>query len=235
MGFCLETLPNGYTLRQDDALFKLGTDAVLLSAFARPAPGTRVCDLGCGNGAVMIMMCARYPEILADGVEIQPCSHELALQNIAENHLSHRARAFCADLCTLGNQLPAGGYRTVVANPPYRRLGSGIGCADIRRETALAEVRCTIADVCRAAAGLLCWGGQFCVVYRPDRLCDLLCAMREAGVEPKRLRTFAASETAAASLVLVQGVRGGKPGMELQPPLIAGSPEFQRIYAMEPM
>ncbi len=73
--------------------------------------------------------------------------------------------------------------------------------------------------MCEAAAWLLKFGGKFCVCLRPERLCELMCKMSAAGIEPKRLRTVSKRDGCAPWLVLVEGKRGGKPGMTVEPQL----------------
>ena len=79
--------------------------------------------------------------------------------------------------------------------------------------------------MCRAAAYLLRWGGSFCLVHKPERLTDLFCALRPAGLEPKRLRLVEARPGRAASLVLLEGRRGGKPGLTMEAPLVLQNPD----------
>lgn len=115
-------------------------------------------------------------------------------------------------------------------------MGSGRAAPDPVRRTARAEADCTLDDVCRAAAWLLRWGGSLCLVHRPERLTDLLCALRSHGLEPKRLREVCPTAGAAPSLVLLEARRGGRPGLAIQPPLVlrtaAGAPtaELDAIY-----
>ena len=78
---------------------------------------------------------------------------------------------------------------------------------------------CSLDDMCTAAAWLLKFGGKFCVCLRPERLCELMCKMSAAGIEPKRLRTVSKRDGFAPWLVLVEGRRGGKPGMTVEPQL----------------
>jgi tRNA1(Val) A37 N6-methylase TrmN6 len=73
--------------------------------------------------------------------------------------------------------------------------------------------------MCEAAAWLLKFGGRLCVCLRPERLCELMCKMSAAGIEPKRLRTVSKRDGCAPWLVLVEGKRGGKPGMTVEPQL----------------
>ena len=84
---------------------------------------------------------------------------------------------------------------------------------------------CTLEDVARAAAYLLRWGGSFCIVHKPERLTDLLCTLRTAALEPKRLCFVCNRGDAAPSLVLLEARRGGKPGLTVEPPLILQTPD----------
>ena len=98
------------------------------------------------------------------------------------------------------------------------------------------KLACSLDDVCQAASYLLRWGGSFCVVHKPERLTDLLCALRTAALEPKRLRFVCKTAIDAPSLVLVDSRRGGKPGLIIEPPLIlqtehgSPTPEVDAIY-----
>ena len=74
-------------------------------------------------------------------------------------------------------------------------------------------------DVCKAAAQLLRFGGRLCLCQRPERLADVLCAMRSAGIEPKRLRFVAKHADTEPWLFLVEGKKGAKPFMRVEPVL----------------
>ena len=54
--------------------------------------------------------------------------------------------------------------------------------------------------------------------------------LRAHGIEPKRLRFLAKSPSAAPSLLFVEGKRGGKSGLVIEPPLIPGSEEWDAVY-----
>lgn len=84
--------------------------------------------------------------------------------------------------------------------PPLRKAA----CREALR-AARAETHCTLEDVCTAAAYLLRWGGSFCLVHKPERLADLLEALRAAALEPKRLRFVCSGAEDAPSLVLAEG------------------------------
>lgn len=210
--------PGGPLFYYDDALFPPGTDSFLLAYFTRTRRGERVCDLGAGTGLLGLLLLSREPTLAIDNVEIQEKSLALAAKSCEANSLvmSHHL----ADLRDLSGVLPAGSFDLVISNPPYFKSGSGQKAATDARQTAREENCCTVDDLCRAAARLLRWGGRMSVVYRPERLVDLLDAMRKHGMEPKRLRMVQNTATAAPSLILAEGKRGGKSGLIIEPPLI---------------
>ncbi|WP_295737354.1 tRNA1(Val) (adenine(37)-N6)-methyltransferase [uncultured Oscillibacter sp.] len=230
--------PGGLRFVWADGLFPPGTDSFLLSAFPRLRPGLRVLDLGSGTGLLSLLLLQRQRELSVTGLELLPEAVALAERTAAENGLTDRLFFRQGDLRDRA-ALPAEPFDLAVCNPPYYPVSSGALTGETARRTARAEVDCTLADVCRAARRALRWGGRFCLVHKPHRLTDLLCALREAGLEPKRLRMVCATAEAAPSLVLLEGNRGGKPGLSVEPPLVLYTPEMaptaelNRIYFRE--
>ena len=208
----------------DDTLFRPCTDSFLLSAFPRLSPGLRVCDLGCGAGLIGMLLLQRQPDLFVTGMELQPEALAYMEKNAAENSLGTRLTALRGDLRQVRQILPAGSFDLVVCNPPYYPSASGALSHRSETQGARAELFCTLEDVCAAAAYLLRWSGSFCLVHKPERLTDVLCAMRQWRVEPKRLRPVCKSPGAAPSLLLLEGRRGGKPGLSLEPALILQTP-----------
>jgi tRNA1(Val) A37 N6-methylase TrmN6 len=226
----------GWRCYYDPALFPPGTDSFLLSAFPRLRPGLRICDLGAGTGLLGLLLLRRQPSMRITGVELDDRALALAERNASENHLEDRLRFLRGDLRKVEELPPAGAFDLVVCNPPYFPVGSGAEAAQAARRAARSEICCSLEEACAAAARLLRWGGRFCLVHRPERLADLLVTMRRLGLECKRLRTAALRPERAPSLLLAEGLRGGKPGLIWEPPLIlqdadgGPSPEYRRIY-----
>jgi tRNA1(Val) A37 N6-methylase TrmN6 len=170
------------------------------------------------------------------GVELQAEAAALAEKAAGENGLTDRLVFRQGDIRDIRGLLPAGSFDLVVCNPPYYPPDSGAVARDAAIRAARSETDCTLADVCLAAAYLLRWGGSFCLVHKPERLTDLLCALREHGLEPKRLREVCKTAGAPPSLVLLEGRRGGRPGLTVEPPLLLqtadGAPtaELNAIY-----
>lgn len=210
-----ETLWNGVVLSQPDSLFPLGTDSVALSSFARFSRGARVADLGCGGGAIALMLLATDPSLHVTGIELEPVAVQAARENAAENQVDFQVVA--GDLRKIEELLPPGGFDGCVANPPYFPVGSGASGA---RPQARSEATLTLNELCRAAQWLLSYGGRFALVHRPERLVDLLEALRVHQLEPKRLRLLRHRAEQPPSLLLVEAKKGAKPGLVWENDLI---------------
>lgn len=227
--------PGGYRFWFDDTLFQPGTDSFLLGAFAAAKRGERVCDLGAGTGLLGLLLLARQGDIHITNVELQSAACSLARRNAELNGLSDRITCVEGDLRDKA-LLGAGMFDLVVSNPPYFADGSGAQAAAAARCTARSEVTCTLEDVFAAAARLLRWGGRFCLVFRTERLAELMETARKHKLEPKRLRLVQNTPQSAPSLLLLECRRGGKTGLNVEAPFLMtnadGSPssELDAVY-----
>ena len=234
-----EALGSGYRICVTKE-HKFGTDAFLLARFAAPRRGDLACDLGSGCGIIPLLWLGQLaPPRAVHALELQEQAVAQLEITPAENALEGVLFPQLGDLCrleALKGALPFGSFDLVACNPPYKVAGTGVPCPDEARLAARHEVSCTLEDVCRAAARLLRFGGRFCLCHRPERLPDVLEAMRKAGLEPKRLRFVQQREGAPPWLFLAEGRRGSKPFLRVEPPLTVEapgggfSPEMLEIY-----
>lgn len=211
----VETLWNGITMLQPERGVRLGTDSLLLAQFLTVPRGAKVADLGSGCGTLGLLLCASRPDCTVTGVELDETAHLSAQKNIAINGLQNRLSSILGDVRAIRSLLPAGSFSCVISNPPYFPVGSG----RVSREHAAArsEKTLTLPALCAAAAYLLPSGGRFALVHRPERLCDAICALRENGMEPKRIRFVRHTASSPVCLVLIEARRGGKPGLTYLP------------------
>jgi len=196
-----------YTLSWPEGVFPLGGDALALGAFATVKPGWRVCDLGTGSGALLLLLARRAGGLTLTGIEIDPLSAKTARENLAVNSLS--GEIINDDLCTV--PLPVGSFDLVISNPPYFPVGGGKSGGPAR-----SEERCTLEELCAAAGRLVKNGGRFALSHRPERLADVVCALRDHGLEPKRLKLVSHAPGHPPSLLLVEAVKQGKPGLKIE-------------------
>ena len=143
-------------------------------------------------------------------------------------------KTICADVADVAKLLPYGKFDLVTVNPPYFSNGAGADAAG-RKEFARAEKLCSISDVCSAAKHLLRGGGRFCAVFPADRLADIFSAMKENGIEPKRLWTVASKREKPPYIVLAEGKKGASVGLDIETVVIHDengeyTPFLKKIY-----
>ena len=108
----------------------------------------------------------------------------------------------------------------VICNPPYSKTESGRINPDQRRAIARHEILASIDDILRAAGNLLRKKGRLAMIYPSVRLVDILLRMRRFDLEPKKVRINYPGLQSGARLALIEAVLGGKPGLEISPPLL---------------
>ena len=216
---------NGFVMEQDANYLKLGTDAMLLSEFARVPKRGKVCDLGCGSGAVTILLAARHGDITLHGVEIVEGAAALCRKNAVHNDMEDRVTVHHMDLKNIRNVFDAGSFDAVVSNPPFMQADGGLRTEKEELLCARMEICCTIDDVCAAAGYLLKFGGSFSLVYRPSRLADLFASLQKHNLAPKRMRLVQDTVKAEPSLVLLEARKGGGSGIKHLPALIIKNPD----------
>lgn len=190
---------------------RFGTDTVLLANFSKPKIWENSCELGSGCGAISLIWCREKPPKHITTVELQSDAADMLRRSVEHNNLIDTIDVLNKDLRSL-NMLTPDSFDLVACNPPYKASGSGITNHEKGRLVARHEIECSIEDVCTSAAGLLRFGGRLCICQRPERLSDVICAMRNSGIEPKRLRFVQQRSAKAPKLFLIEGKKGGKPG-----------------------
>ncbi len=195
------------------------TDSILLSYFSDIRKHDNACDLGTGSGVIPLLWCKRETgPITAVDIQEKACSQ--LERSLALNRLQKRITVVQADLREKHPALPWGTFDLVTMNPPYFAVGSGIESTAHSDRLARHETTCTLDDAVQAAANLLRFGGRFCLCQKPERLSDVVVALRQAKLELKRLRFVVQTEGKAPWLFLAEGKRGAKPGVRVDVPLV---------------
>lgn len=227
---------NGMKLIQRPDAFRFGTDSVLLADFAAPRRGEKAVDLGCGTGAIALLMAAHQSACEVDAVELQPDIADMARRSVEWNGLTDRVRVHGMDMREAWRVLGAGRFSLAVCNPPYGRSGAALESRSETKRIARHEGDLTPADLAKSAAMLLKNGGRFCAIYPAPRAYELMRAMDGAGIAPKRLRTVHGVAGRAPKFVLIEGVKQGGEGLHWLEPLVLRNEdgtftgEWHRIY-----
>lgn len=200
-------------------MFSFSLDAVLLARFCSVSPKGRMMDLCTGNGVVPLLLSTRTGAEIW-GVEIQDRLADMAARNVLLNGLEDRLHMIRGDLRTIHKTLGHGGFDVVTVNPPYLPVPNGEQNVNEHIAAARHEIHCTLEDVIAASARLVKAGGKVAMVHRPTRLIDICCLMRQYRIEPKRVRYVHARAGEEAMMILIEGMKDGKPEIRTLPPLI---------------
>lgn len=203
--------------------YRFSIDAALLAAKILPKAGERILDLGTGCGIIPLILAARWPGVFIHAVEVQPALAELADQNITDNQMADRITIFNTDMRDLPTDEVKPPYQWVCSNPPYYRIRSGRMNPNSQKAIARHEIKIDLKQLMAAAGRMLGKGGRFVTIYAADRTADLVAAMRGAAIEPKILQSVHGRIEEPARLVLVEGVRGGGPGLHMPAPIVVYS------------
>lgn len=210
----------GYYLIQNPSLFCFGIDAVLLSSFAKVKKGERALDLGTGNGIIPILLEAKNEGEFYGGLEIQEASADLARRSVRYNNLEEKIEIKTGDIKEAAGIYGAASFEVITVNPPYMIGNHGVRNTDDSKYIARHEACCTLRDVLEQSAKLLKEKGRFYMVHRPFRLPEILKTMCECRIEPKRMRMVHSYVDKEPSMILLEGLRNGRPRMQVEPPLI---------------
>lgn len=211
---------NGYRIIQNSSRFCFGMDAVLLSGYATVKEGETALDLGTGNGIIPILLEAKTKGKHFTGLEIQEESADMARRSVALNGLDEKIKIITGDIKEAGEMFEAASFDVITSNPPYMIGQHGLVNPDSPKAIARHELLCTLEDIIRASARLLCTGGRFYLVHRPFRLAEIMTMLVSYRLEPKRMRLVYPFVDKEPNMVLIEALRGGNSRIRVEKPLI---------------
>lgn len=212
---------SGYYIIQDPKRFCFGIDAVMLSDFAKVKPGERVLDLGTGTGVIPILLSAKTKGLHFTGLEIQPESADMAQRSVRYNDLEDKIDIVTGDIKEAAELFGTASFDVITTNPPYMLKEHGLKNHGDARTIARHEILCTLDDILRESAKLLRESkGRFYMIHKPFRLAEILTKMCQYKIEPKRIRFVHPYVDKEPTMVLIEGLKGGKSRVTVEPPII---------------
>ena len=211
----------GYQIIQNPNGFCFGIDAVLLSDFAKVKEDETVLDLGTGTGILPILLAGKTKGKHFTGLEIQEESVSMAKRSVELNQLNDRIEIIKGDIKEARHILEPAFFDVIVTNPPYMLQGQGLKNINDQKTIARHEIYCTIDDILRTSMELLLdRKGRFYMIHRPFRLGEIITKMSKYKIEVKGLQFVQPGIDKEPTMVLIEGLRGGKGGLIVKPPLI---------------
>jgi len=215
--------------------YRVNVDAILLAAFAARdlasgavldaahRPARHAVDLGSGVGGVGLTLLHLGGASRVTMVEIDPLLASLATVNAEANGWAKCIDVVHADVERASAELAATAD-LVVCNPPYVTPGRGRVPSERVRSAKYGDLG-AFASAARRVAGRR---ARACFVYPALEAMTLLSALRERGLEPKRLRAVHGRASDTARVVLVESVAGKPGGLVIEPPFIETDARGQR-------
>ncbi len=232
--FTFESLGDGIEICISDE-HRFGTDAFLLADFAQARRKDICADFCTGSGIIAMLLYKNYRPRLTYALEIQEKAHEQLKVSLKKSKID----SIVPVLGDLKDWRAEKELDLITCNPPYKINNTGEKNDSEAVSIARHEMMCTVDDVCAAAKRSLKFGGRLCLCNRPERLCDIMTAMRSNGIEPKRLRTVHKNPECPPWLILVEGRKGGRNFLQIEKPLYVRSAdgglsaEMNRIYHLD--
>lgn len=174
-----------FTIQQEQAAMKVGTDGVLLGAWASaPLPGSRVLDIGTGTGLIALMIAQRTRDVLVDALEIDASSALQAKENfrnspwgdrISCKHMSFQEYAArCSDR-----------YDLIICNPPFFSASSKTPSRE--KNLARHDDSLSLDDIFKGSVGLMKKNSLISLILPIHREAQALDLIGEHKLYPGRL------------------------------------------------
>ncbi len=225
----------GLKIIQNTEGFCFGIDSVLLTEFARDIKQeSKIVDLGTGTGILGILLSKKISPSKIYGIEIQKEVAEMAKRSVELNSLENIIEIINEDINKIN--LENNYFDVVVTNPPYKKSGTGIKNKEIKQQISRYEMSASLDDWLRVSSKLLRDNGSFYIVYRTDRLTELIENMRKYKLEVKRMRFVYSNVEKQSNLVLIKAVKGAGTFLKVEKPLIiynldgSYTDEIRKIY-----
>ena len=152
-----------FTIEQDECAMKVGTDGVLLGAWA--CGGSKILDVGTGTGIIALMMAQRYPDAFVLGIDIDEGAVRQSTANVLVSPFSPRIIIEQTKVQDMDESF-AGCFDAIVSNPPF--FIDSLQAPDRQRNMARHAETLTYADLMKAANRLLSDAGELSVIVPFD-------------------------------------------------------------------
>jgi tRNA1Val (adenine37-N6)-methyltransferase len=168
---------------------------------------------------IALIMARMAPAAQVTGVENCAKSAGLAERNIALNGLAGRVDVIHADILDLTHRHPVSSFDLVLANPPFRRRGTGRVSPHAGRDTARHESTAVLADFLAVAKYLVKPSGRVCFIYHVSRLPELFVGAWSLKLAPLRMQFVHGTPGDSARMIMIELAKGRSRELTVLPPL----------------
>ena len=199
---------------QDDEMFCINTDTMVLGEFLNIYKNDVVLDMGTNNGALLIYASLFNPKKLI-GLEINEKALELAESNLKENNISNYELINDNIITYRGEEVDV-----IICNPPYFKTKKEDLCLNKYKALAKHEAELTLDKLILSIRRNLKNYGTLYFLYLSSRLDEVLDELRKNCFRVKIIKFVFDENKEYSNVVLIKAVKGGKYGMVVEKPII---------------
>ncbi len=204
---------------QNKDRYCFSADAVLLSHFMYVGTKEVLLDIGTGSGIIAILAAAKYNPKKIYGVEIQKEQADMAVRSVELNGLSNKITIINKSIQDLSEDQNFNCVDCICCNPPYKEVDSGEVSENSSIALSCHEIKLNLKELMKSVDKLLKFKGRIYMVHRADRIAEIIFEMKKNNIEPKEMRLVAPKVNKPFHLILIKGIKGGKPGVKWHNPL----------------
>lgn len=205
---------------QNTDWFSFSLDSVLLADFVKLNKRTKMIDFCTGNAPIPLFLSSKTDNKII-GVEIQKEIYDLAIKTVKINNLEKQIEIINCDVKKLSDMYETDSFDLITCNPPYFKYCESNAINDNKiKSIARHEIMLNLGDIFKIARKLLKNNGKIALVHRTDRIIDIITAMKENNIEPKRIKFIYPFSNSNSNIVLIEGSKNGKPGIIIEKSLI---------------
>ncbi len=208
------------TIVQNENYFKYSTDSILLAEFVNLKLSTKkILEIGCGNGPILLILSTKTNAKLY-GVEIQKEIFDLATESVSLNKKESQIEIINDDINNYYKKCESDTFDIIVSNPPYFKVNKNsiLNQNDVKTN-ARHEILLNIDDVIKVSKKLLKNNGSLVIVYKSDRIIELIKKMEFYNFSIKRIQFVYSKLDSDSNLVLIDATKNGKDSVKILPPI----------------
>lgn len=207
---------------QNTDMFQFSLDSVMLANFVTINKKiNNILDIGTGNAVIPIIL-SKKTNAKITGVEIQKQSYELACKSLKINNLEKRIEVINDDIKNYYKNIETETFDVITCNPPFFKLEEQSNLNDsVYKKIARHEIALNLEDIIQISKKLLKNKGRLAMVHRPERLIEIITIMKNNNIEPKKICFLYPKQNKEANILLIEGIKNGKPGIKILPPIIS--------------
>ncbi len=207
-------------IMQDENFLAFSLDSLILANFVTMNSRVKkVLDLGTGIGPIPLILSLRTNAHI-DAVEIQKDVSLIAKENIELNNLTDQVTIYNDDMKSFSKKLHTEIYDVILSNPPFFNDSySKLPISDSKKNSRHEEL-ISLEDIFSISKKLLKSNGRLAMIFRTERLVEIISLFRKYNIEPKVIRFIHHNKNMESKLFFIEGIKNGKSGLKICSPFI---------------